>query len=199
MAGKVKASETGGSKEILEGMNAWRKAHLKATFVEVEAEMEAQIKGLREQVLGEIIGMSAATEAEGQVVHCPECGADMERRGKRKRRLQEAGVSEVKLEREYLECPACGAGFFRMDKELALLPGSLFPHQQEGLVRLSSWMPFGKAAQLLQDLLGVSCSKATARRDTQATGAAYVALQTEAADQIVAQAPPAKAWMEKPY
>jgi hypothetical protein len=80
---------------------------------------------------------------------------------------------------------------------LALLPGSLFPHQHEGLVRLSSWMPFGKAAQLLQDLLGVSCSQATARRDTQAAGAAYVAMQTESADQIVTQAPPAKAGMEK--
>lgn len=87
--------------------------------------------------------------------------------------------------------------FFPLDEELALLPGSLFPHQQECLVRLSSWMPFGKAGQLLQDLLGVSCSKATARRTTQAAGAAYVALQTEAADQIVAHAPPAKAGMDK--
>ncbi len=87
--------------------------------------------------------------------------------------------------------------FSPLDEELALLPGSLFPHQHECLVRLSSWMPFGKAGQLLQDLLGVSCSKASARRHTQAAGAAYVAIQTEAADQIVAQAPPAKAGMEK--
>lgn len=87
--------------------------------------------------------------------------------------------------------------FSPLDEELALLPGSLFPHQYEGLVRLSSWMPFGKAAQLLQDLLGVSCSKATARRNTQAAGAAYVAIQTETADQIVAQAPPAAAGIEK--
>jgi len=88
-------------------------------------------------------------------------------------------------------------GFFPLDEELALLPGSLFPGQQEGLVRLSSWMPFGKAAQLMQDLLGVSCSKATARRHTQTAGSAYVALQSEVADQIVAQAPLAKAGMEK--
>ena len=64
-------------------------------------------------------------------------------------------------------------------------------------MRLSSWMPFGKAAQLLQDLLKVSSSKATARRMTQAAGAAYETLQTETADQIVAQAPPAQAGMEK--
>jgi hypothetical protein len=87
--------------------------------------------------------------------------------------------------------------FSPLDEELALLPGSLFPRQHEGLVRLSSWMPFGKAAQLLQDLLGVSCSKATARRNTQAAGAAYVAIQTEAADQVVTQAPEAQAGTEK--
>jgi hypothetical protein len=112
MARKRKASETGGTKEILAGMKTWRKAHPQATFVEIEAEMEARIKGLREEVLGEIIGMSAATEAEGQIVHCPECGAGMAGRGKHKRRLQGAGGSEVELERVYLECPACGAGFF---------------------------------------------------------------------------------------
>ena len=59
-----------------------------------------------------MIGMSAATEAEGQIVHCPECGGEMVGRGKRKRQLQGAGGSEVELERVYLECPACGAGFF---------------------------------------------------------------------------------------
>lgn len=101
-----------GQQEIREGMKVWREAHPKATYVEIEAELEARIKGLREQVLGEIIEMSAATEAKGQVVDCPECGAEMERRGKRKRRLQGAGGSEVEVEREYLECPACGAGFF---------------------------------------------------------------------------------------
>ncbi len=112
MARKRKGNETGGTKEILAGMREWRKGHPKATFVEIEAEMEARIRGLREQVLGEIIEMSTATEADEEIVHCPECGAAMERRGKRKRRLQGAGGSEVELEREYLECPACGAGFF---------------------------------------------------------------------------------------
>jgi len=112
MARKRNASEAGETKEILEGMKEWRKGHPKATFVEIEAEMEARIKGLREQVLAEIIMMSTATEAEGQIVACPECGADMAGRGKHKRRLQGAGGSEVELEREYLECPACGAGFF---------------------------------------------------------------------------------------
>lgn len=101
-------------------------------------------------------------------------GAEMEGSGKCKRQLQGMGGSEVEL-----------------------LPGSLFPHEQERLVRLSSWMPFGKVAQLLEDLRGVYRSKVTGRRHTQAAEAAYVALQTEVADQIVAQAPPAKVGTEK--
>ncbi len=105
------ASERG-QQEILEGMKAWRKAHPKATFVEIEAEMEARIKRMREQVLAEVLGMSEANPGEGQVLRCPECGAAMEGRGKHKRRLQGTGGSEVELEREYVECPACGAGFF---------------------------------------------------------------------------------------
>jgi DNA-directed RNA polymerase subunit RPC12/RpoP len=105
------ASEQG-QQEILEGMKAWRKAHPKATFVEIEAEMEGRIKCMREQVLAEVLRMSEASPAEGQVIRCPECGAEMEGRGKHKRRLQGMGGSEVELEREYVECPTCGAGFF---------------------------------------------------------------------------------------
>jgi YgiT-type zinc finger domain-containing protein len=112
MTRKRTANRAGETKEILAGMKEWRKAHPKATFVEIEAELESRIKGLREQVLGEVIGMSAAAQGEGQMMRCPSCGAEMERRGKRKRQLQGMGGSEVELEREYLECPACGAGFF---------------------------------------------------------------------------------------
>jgi hypothetical protein len=38
--------------------------------------------------------------------------------------------------------------FFPLDKELELLPGILTPHGHAGLVRLASWMPFEKAAEL---------------------------------------------------
>jgi hypothetical protein len=58
-------------------------------------------------------------------------------------------------------------------------------------------MPFQPAADLLGDLLGVQVSKAQAVRYTEAAGAAYVALQTEQADQIARQAPPALGGGEK--
>ena len=71
-------------------------------------------------------------------------------------------------------------GFFPLDEELALLPGSLTPHAQECLVRLGTWIPsFGRAAELLGACLGVMVSEATMRRQTEGAGAAYEAIQTE--------------------
>jgi hypothetical protein len=90
-----------------------------------------------------------------------------------------------------------GPVFSPLDEELQLLAGSLCPHQYECLVRLSSWMPFGKAAQTMQDLLGVAVSKSSAKRDTQAAGAAYVAIQTQAVEQIEREAPEEPEGMEQ--
>ncbi len=112
MASEKRTGAGGQEQSILEGMKAWQKAHPEATFVEIEAELEGRIKGMREQVLTEILKLSAASQEEEPVIRCPSCGAKMEGQGKHKRRLQGMGGSEVELEREYVECPACGAGFF---------------------------------------------------------------------------------------
>jgi len=75
--------------------------------------------------------------------------------------------------------PPVGQGFFPLDEQLALPPGSsLTPRQQEHLVHLSSWMPFERAAQMLQCLLGVQVSEATTRRQTEQAGACAQAVQT---------------------
>lgn len=99
--------------DMLSGMWEWRLQHSKATYVEIETEMEKRIARLRAKMLEEIIGMSEAGDwAEGEEIACPECGAKMQRQGKRKRSLQGTGGTEIEIEREYAECPACGAGFF---------------------------------------------------------------------------------------
>jgi hypothetical protein len=69
--------------------------------------------------------------------------------------------------------------FFPLDEELALLPGSLTPRLQEAVVRLGTRMPFGSVVQELTFLKHVTTTEATLRRQTEAAGAAYVALQTE--------------------
>lgn len=82
-------------------------------------------------------------------------------------------------------------GFFPLDERLGLLPGNLSPYCHECLVRLGAWIPFEPVAQLLKDILGVQVSKASVVRDTEAAGAAYVAVQTQEADRIEKEAPTA--------
>lgn len=63
-----------------------------------------------------------------------------------------------------------GKVFFPLDKELGLTSSDLTPRAQEGLVRLATWIPYEKAAQVLESLIGVHASKASARRITLQTG-----------------------------
>ena len=70
-------------------------------------------------------------------------------------------------------------GFFPLDEELQLLPGHLTPSVQEGLVHLSTWMPFARAAKELRFFTHGTTTEPTVRRETAVAGAAYVAVQTE--------------------
>src|SRR5258708_34600234 len=71
--------------------------------------------------------------------------------------------------------PSVGSAFFPLDEQLGLVSGGLTPRGEETLARLASWMPFEQARELLQDLVGMRVSKATARRMTLATGKAALA------------------------
>lgn len=85
-----------------------------------------------------------------------------------------------------------GGLFSRLDEELGLLSGGLTPRGEELLVRLSAWMPYASARELLQDLLGVQVSKATVRRATLATGQAQLSVwdaEVERLQQEALQAP----------
>lgn len=184
--------------EILSGMAEWREQHPKATFGEIERETMRRMAELQAQIMGELAQASqAAVWEDSAAPTCPECGMKMKRRGEHERSLQVAGGGEVKLRRAYAVCPGCGTEFFPLDEELALLPGSLTPFTHESLVRLGAWMPFASAVQLLADLLGVRVSKSKGKRYTEAAGAAYVALQSEEADEIERHAPPAMPGSEK--
>lgn len=74
-------------------------------------------------------------------------------------------------------------GFFPLDEELALLPGNLTPRLEDHLAHLANWMPFRRAAQMLDRVLGVQISEATIRRHTEAAGALYEQQQTTASQE----------------
>jgi len=65
------------------------------------------------------------------------------------------------------------------------------------LVRLASWMPFEQAREVLQDLVGMRVSKATARRVTLATGEAQLSVCEGEVERLKQEVPQAPAGVEK--
>ena len=102
------------SEEITSGMAEWREQHPLATFREIENEVDKRLALLRVRMLSDAAMRSAQAEWEGasREVVCSSCGAKLEQKGKKKRKLQTRGGLEVELEREYGVCPSCGQGFF---------------------------------------------------------------------------------------
>ena len=90
--------------------------------------------------------------------------------------------------------PSVGKGFFPLDEALGLLPGMLTPHGHECLVRLAAWMPFGKAAEILEDFMGIRVSPIVSQKYTEA---AYVQLQAEAVERLENEMPPAEKGADK--
>ncbi len=104
------------SAEILSDMKEWRRAHPKATFVEIEDEVHKRMMQLEAQVLQEAAQESSSREwrrdASEDRPCCPNCGVPLQARGKHRRTLQGNGGQSVTLSRMYGTCPQCGESFF---------------------------------------------------------------------------------------
>ncbi len=92
-----------------------------------------------------------------------------------------------------------GKAFFPLDEVLGLGRERLTPHAYESLVRWGARMPFGKALEEVAFSLGVLVSEPTARRYTQAAGAAYVDWQTAEVERLEQETPPPLAGAEKMF
>jgi hypothetical protein len=90
-----------------------------------------------------------------------------------------------------------GWAFSPLDEQLELGSGGLTPRGEETLVRLAAWMPFEPARELLQDLVGMRVSKATARRVTLATGEAALAVWEAEVERLKREMPQAPVEAEK--
>jgi uncharacterized protein with PIN domain len=74
-------------------LDAWRQAHPKATWAEIET-------------------ASDATDLRGERPVCPDCGARLAPAGPRRRTLRGEQDVALDLERTYARCPTCGRGLF---------------------------------------------------------------------------------------
>lgn len=93
-------------------LDAWRQAHPKATWAEIEAAVDAQLGPLRAAMLGETAMASAAADLSGERPVCPACGESLAAAGIRRRRLRCEQDVPIAVERAYARCPRCGAGLF---------------------------------------------------------------------------------------
>jgi hypothetical protein len=104
-------SDADGTRPGLEQLGAfmqrWRQQRPQATLIEIEAELDRQMRRLRADVLAE-----TAMTTTDDVGACPDCGTALVRRGERERTLLTAGDEPFTLSRAYATCPACGSGLF---------------------------------------------------------------------------------------
>ncbi len=98
------------SEQVFEEVLMWREKHPHATMREIEKELDDRIFELRAKMLADTAEGSG--EVAREEVKCPDCGARMVRKGKKKRTLLLREGQEVELEREYLVCLECGRGLF---------------------------------------------------------------------------------------
>jgi YgiT-type zinc finger domain-containing protein len=102
--------------EIVSGLWDWRAAHLRATFAEMEREVDERFNAARARVLQEMALMSRAADLSGAApaerARCPSCGGALKPQGRKGRTVVVQGGNEVRLERDYALCPSCGTGLF---------------------------------------------------------------------------------------
>ncbi len=104
------------AQEVLSGMRDWRVQPPRATFAEIEEELDKRMANMRAGLLEDLAMASAAAEVGGsqsqERPRCPTCGDVLQERGKHVRKLTTHGEQTVQLKRSYGSCPTCGVGFF---------------------------------------------------------------------------------------
>lgn len=111
---ELQANWKGLSEEIMQGIAAWREQHPKATMREIEAEIDKRLSELRAKMISDtaMASVQASWKTSSREVVCPQCGERLEKKGRKKRKLETQGGRTVELIREYGVCPKCGQGIF---------------------------------------------------------------------------------------
>src|SRR5258708_34894012 len=101
------------SEEILANVREWRRAHPKASFVEIEDEGNKRMIQLEAQLLQEAAEASTSREwgkdsSAEERPHCPTCGVALQARGKHKRPVQCYGGESATFTTNYANVPKSG-------------------------------------------------------------------------------------------
>ena len=104
------------SAEVARRMAQWRAQHPRATFQEIETEVDMELGALRARMLEDAAMVSQVADLRGKPAEqypcCPTCGTRLQYCTQEKRTLQTQQGQAVTLERSYAVCPHCGQAFF---------------------------------------------------------------------------------------
>ncbi len=102
--------------DVFTGLADWRTAHPRATLREIEETVDQQLAALRAQMLADLAVQSRQADVaalpEDERPLCPACGARLEARGRKTRRLTTTHNRTLMVRRTYAVCPSCGTGLF---------------------------------------------------------------------------------------
>ncbi len=102
--------------EVMNGMADWRVANPKATFQEMEVEIDKRFAVAKAKFLADMSMASDAADLNRKATQerpvCRECGGRLMALGKKKRKLRGSQGAQTELERSYARCSACGAEYF---------------------------------------------------------------------------------------
>lgn len=165
------------------------------------AQVTQAVFALRQELTGAIVAglvQQAHPQAlQQQTAACPHCGRPLTARGTPARTV-ETLLGAVRLERPYFYCGACKHGFYPLDEALALSPQRKQPDLQKAGARLAVEVPYETAAELMQELTGVSLTEPplhqTVAALTQGIGVLEVCPTAEEVRQKIAQVAQGKTW-----
>jgi len=107
---EIKARLMTKAEAVIDELLAKRKAPEDASLEDIEQAALQLGEQLEQAVTLELVQDSAAA-VEREWPTCPQCGARMKAKGKRRQRIV-TETGEVPVEREYYHCAACGQGIF---------------------------------------------------------------------------------------
>jgi hypothetical protein len=101
-ASKLVKAGQGNGMELVTGLAEWRLEHPRATFEEIEKEVDRRLESFRVKLLEEAASMSEVREWQRGAggPRCPECGELLVKRGRHRRVLETHGGKGVELARE---------------------------------------------------------------------------------------------------
>jgi hypothetical protein len=108
MPTRTEQAESGASPAMLATMRAWRAAHPRATFAEIEREAMRQVAALRT----ELIATALTVDEPEQAPRCTACGQAMVRNGTHTRLIVTSQQERVPITGHRYRCSACGAELF---------------------------------------------------------------------------------------